>query len=92
VAPEARWWNPARPLVCFASLDSNGLYYEQACRTFDAVGFLQQTQPLVGSPSRSPEVFKWAVVYVAEARGIIMALCGIAGGTAAGYLCRPVTT
>ena len=75
-------------LYCFASVNTGGVYYESACRQFDALGFLSSAEPYAGSPSGSPQVFSWAFVYVAEARGIVMAVCGIVAGGALGYLFR----
>jgi hypothetical protein len=80
---------PARigDLYCFASFDSGGLYYEQECRAFDHLGFVAHTDGSL-TPARAPEFFGWLLVYVADARGSVMALCGVVGGIASGFLLR----
>lgn len=74
-------------LYCFADIDSSGILYERACRVFDHAGFLAQTSDSM-EPSRAPEFFGWLVVYVADARGLFMAICGAVAGVAAGMLLR----
>jgi hypothetical protein len=74
-------------LYCFASFDSGGLYYEQECRTFDYYGFVADTADSL-QPSEAPEFFGWLLVYVAKARGFVMAVCGFFGGIASGFLLR----
>lgn len=71
---------------CYAALNGSAIDYEQACRAFDGLGFLQQTAGIAGSPTRSPEVAQWAFLFVAEARGTVMAAAGAVAGAAAGYL------
>jgi hypothetical protein len=70
---------------------NNGVVLEHACRKFDSVGFVTQASPYVGSVSGSPKVLSWALVYTAEARGALMAFCGIVAGFASGYLIRSET-
>src|SRR5215211_6789943 len=73
---------------CFADLSDQGISYESACRQFDTLGFVSNTYDKVGSPSGSPEIFQWAVIYTADARGMVMVLASIVASVALGYLIR----
>jgi hypothetical protein len=67
---------------------NDGVVLEHECRAFDSLGFASRTRAYVGSPSGSTEVVKWAFVYTADARGGLMAFCGLIAGLAGGYLVR----
>jgi hypothetical protein len=75
-------------LYCYATLRSGGVHYEKACREFDTLGFLSHTQGSVGNPSKSADIFGWAAVYTADARGEVMLFAAIVGAIAGGYLLR----
>jgi hypothetical protein len=67
---------------------NDGVVLERECREFDSRGFASRTGGVVGTPSGSAEVVKWAFVYTADARGGLMAFCGLIAGLAGGYLVR----
>jgi hypothetical protein len=74
-------------LYCYASVTTDGLVYEHACRVMETRGFV--TGSLTGfSPSTSPQILGNAFGLVAEARGFLMAVCGVAAGLSGGYLIR----
>jgi hypothetical protein len=78
-------------LYCFAAFTPTGIEYEHACRAFDALGFLHNARPYIGSVSGSAKVAEWALVYTADARGTAMATAAVIGGFSAGYLARRAT-
>ncbi len=63
---------------------------EHACRVFDQAGFAQSAHAAGGGPSGGARVLGFAVAYTADARGLLMAVCGVVAGLAAGYLIRQV--
>ena len=74
-------------LYCYASLSSDGLVYEHACRVMDTQGFI--TESAAGfSASKSPLILGNALNLVSDARGGLMAWCGVAAGLSGGYLLR----
>lgn len=75
-------------LYCYADLTSSGIRYESACREFDALGFVSHTYDKVGSPSGSPEILQWALVYTADVRGTVMVVASIVAAFSLSYLIR----
>lgn len=73
---------------CYADFSGGAIVYEQQCRDFDSLGFVTQTHDIAGSASGAPEVVGWAFVYVADARGFVMAMASVIAAVAAGYLIR----
>jgi hypothetical protein len=69
---------------CYRSLTT----LEHACRAFDQAGFQIAVGASGGGPTGGARILGFAFVYTADARGAIMALCGVVAGCAAGYLIR----
>ena len=76
-------------LYCYASYEGGlQVEYEDECRTFDTLGFTTRARPLVGSPSGGAQIWQWAVLYTADARGSAMVLASIIAAASGGYLVR----
>jgi hypothetical protein len=74
-------------LYCYAIATSDGLVYEHACRVMDTQGFVTNSLGKI-SPSTSVQILGNAFNLVSDARGGVMAICGVAAGLSAGYLTR----
>lgn len=77
-------------LYCYADISSGGVVYENECRSMDTQGYIDRSAPGL-SPSTSPSIILGAFAVVADARGVLMALCGVVAGVAGGYLARRAT-
>jgi hypothetical protein len=64
---------------------NNGTLHENACRALSTRGV---TETPYGAPSHSATFVLQMFAAVADARGFVMALCGVLAGGAAGYLLR----
>ena len=69
---------------CYRSFDT----LEHACRVFDQAGFQLDAASAGGGPTGGARILGFAFVYVADARGALMAICGVVAGLAVGYLIR----
>ena len=79
-------------LYCYASLTTHGAIYQSQCRLMDTYGYVRSATQGGISPSRSPVIVAEAFTLVGDARGYLMALCGVAVGVAGGYLVRRANT
>lgn len=75
---------------CYAGFDGSGIAYEAACRTYDSLGFVRDA-PRPQGAATTPEIFQWAIIYTAEARGAVMVMCSIVAAACVGYLIRRAT-
>ena len=73
-------------LYCYASATTHGAIYQGQCRFMDTYGYVSSAMQGGISPSKSPAIIAAAFTLVADARGNLMALCGVAAGLAGGYL------
>lgn len=67
---------------------NDGRVLERTCRDFDEWGFTSR----VSSADSPTEILSIAYVYTADARGGLMAACGVVAGLGCGYLARRETT
>ncbi|MEV6520332.1 hypothetical protein AB0M43_00135 [Longispora sp. NPDC051575] len=79
-------------LYCYASISSDGAVYERQCRDMDTEGFVSDSLSRSRGAKGSLETLGAAYVLVSDARGSLMALCGLFGGLAGGYLLRRQST
>lgn len=76
-------------LYCYAELNGLEASYESKCRKFDQYGFLSDAQRIQGPPqARAGLLTGLAFAYTADARGALMAVCGVIAAICLGYLVR----
>lgn len=75
-------------LYCYADVTTNGAVYENQCRVMDTRGFVDRSTQQGITASSSPVIIGTAFTLVADSRGLLMALCGVAAGVSGGYLVR----
>jgi len=75
-------------LYCYADVTTNGAVYEHQCRAMDTRGFVDRSTQQGITASSSPVIIGAAFTLVADSRGLLMALCGVAAGVSGGYLVR----
>jgi hypothetical protein len=67
---------------------NDGRVLEHQCRQFNEAGFQRSTTAAGGGVNGWSRDLGYAFTYVADARGSLMAVSGVVGGLAAGYLVR----
>jgi hypothetical protein len=65
---------------------NDGTVLEEQCRQFNAAGFYATAQ--VGSPAQNADLLGKAFLFTVDARGFVIAFCGLVAGLCAGYLVR----
>jgi hypothetical protein len=65
---------------------NDGTVLERQCRKFDELGIWKTASG--GSPARNTDLLAKALVLTIDARGIVLAGCGVIAGLSSGYLLR----
>ena len=76
-------------VYCYAELHGLETTYESECREFNQRGFASDASQIHGPPPAAAGMLAGlAFSYTAEARGFLMAFCGVVAAASIGYLVR----